>query len=122
MATLTPTLTLSSPAGDVTSDEINFTVTDSLTVSSTGKKIISNGRIATSNSASTFLAASDYGKSYVYLRNVDSSIEITITSGSQAFMTLAAEEFAFFPWDGSGDLKETSASGTPVLEYAVFEA
>ena len=122
MATLKPTLTLQSDAGDITSDEINFTVTDSITVSSTGKKVISNGRIATSSSGVTFLDASDYGKSYVYLRNIDDTIVITIKHGTTAFATLGAEEFAFFPWDGTGNLIADSASGTPVLEYAVFEA
>ena len=122
MATLKPTLTLQSDAGDITSDEINFTVTDSITVSSTGKKVISNGRIATDNSGVTFLAASDYGKSYVYLRNTDDTIAISIKHGTTVFAILGAEEFAFFPWDGTGNLVAVVASGTPVLEYAAFEA
>jgi|TARA_R100000482_G_scaffold123106_1_gene72263 hypothetical protein len=119
MATLTPTLTLKST--DITSDELNFTVTKGLTISA-GKKVITNGRIPTDNTGVTFLSSSDYGKSYVYLRNTDDTIVITIKHGSTTFATLAAEEFAFFPWDGAGNLVATSASGTPVLEYAVIEA
>tara|TARA_R100000231_G_scaffold136455_1_gene111757 strand:- start:769 stop:1131 length:363 start_codon:yes stop_codon:yes gene_type:complete len=120
MATLTPTLTLKST--DITSDELNFTVTKGLTISA-GKKVITNGRIPTATSSGvTFLASADYGKSYVYLRNIDTSITITIKHGSTTFATLAAEEFAFFPWDGAGNLVAVSASGTPVLEYAAIEA
>ena len=123
MATLKPTLTLQSDAGDITSDEINFTVTDSITVSSTGKKVISNGRIATaSGSGVTVLDATDYGKSYVYVRNIDDTINIEIAIGGTTLGTLASLEFGYFVWDGASDLKAISASGTPVLEYAVFEA
>lgn len=123
MAELKPTLTLQSAAGDITSDEINFTVTDVLTVSSTGKKVISNGRIATASSSGvTVLDATDYGKSYVYVRNIDDTINIEIAIGSTTLGTLATEEFAYFVWDGASDLKAISANGTPVLEYAVFEA
>lgn len=122
MATLTPTLTLSSPAGDIASDEVNFTVTDSLAISA-GKKVITNGRIPTATSAGvTVLDSSDYGKSYVYVRNIDSSINIEITIGSTTLGTLASEEFGYFVWDGASSIKAISASGTPVLEYAAFEA
>ena len=120
MATLTPTLTLKST--DITSDELSFTVTKGLTISA-GKKVITNGRIPTATSSGVvFLDTSDYGKSYVYLRNTDDTIVITIKHGSTTFATLAAEEFAFFPWDGAGSLVAVSASATPVLEYAVIEA
>ena len=125
MATLKPTLTLQADAGDITSDEINFTVTNSLTVSNTGKKVISNGRIATAaGNGVTVLDSADYGKSYVYVRNIDSNIAIEIAIGGTPtnLGTLAAGEFGYFVWDGTNSLKAISASGTPVLEYAVFEA
>ena len=125
MATLKPTLTLQADAGDITSDEINFTVTNSLTVSNTGKKVISNGRIATAaGNGVTVLDSADYGKSYVYVRNIDDNIAIEIVIGGTPtnLGTLAAGEFGYFVWDGTNSLKAISASGTPVLEYAVFEA
>jgi hypothetical protein len=37
-------------------------------------------------------------------------------------MALAPGEFAFFPWDSSGNIVVASASATPYIEYAVFEA
>ena len=116
MATLVPTLTLTS--SDTTSDELSFSVTDSLSV--TGDTI-SVSRIALSTSDLTLLTTS-YGKSYVYFKNTDSSIVMTIQFGGDSTFTLAAGEFAFFPWNGGANIVALSASGTPLLEYALWEA
>ena len=117
MATLTPTLTLTST--DITSDELSFSVTDSLTVS---KAVIPPSRAVTSTGDLTLIAAATYTKAYVYLKNVDASIVINVDFGTQLSMALAAGEFAFFPWDSSGNIVVAAASGTPYIEYAVFEA
>ena len=116
MATLTPTLTLTS--ADATSDELSFSVTDSLSI--TGDTV-SISRIALSTSDLTLLTTS-YGKSYVYFKNTDSSIVMTIQFGGDSTFTLAAGEFAFFPWNGGANIVALSASGTPLLEYALWEA
>ena len=116
MATLTPTLTLQS--SDATSDALDFSVTDSLSV--TGDTV-SISRIALSTSDLTLLTTS-YGKSYVYFKNTDSSIVMTIQFGGDSTFTLAAGEFAFFPWNGGANIVALSASGTPLLEYALWEA
>ena len=116
MATLTPTLTLKS--SDATSDTLDFSVTDSLSV--TGDTV-SISRIALSTSDLTLLTTS-YGKSYVYFKNTDSSIVMTIQFGGDSTFTLAAGEFAFFPWNGGANIVALSASGTPMLEYALWEA
>ena len=116
MATLVPTLTLTS--SDTTSDELSFSVTDSLSV--TGDTI-SVSRIALSTSDLTLLTTS-YGKSYVYFKNTDSSIVMTIQFGGDSTFTLGAGEFAFFPWNGGANIVALSASGTPLLEYALWEA
>jgi hypothetical protein len=117
MATLTPTLTLTST--DITSDELSFSVTDSLTVS---KAVIPPSRAITSTSDLTLIPAATYTKAYVYLKNVDASIVINVDFGTQLSMALAPGEFAFFPWDSSGNIVVASASATPYIEYAVFEA
>ena len=116
MATLTPTLTLTST--DATSDELSFSVTDSLSI--TGDTV-SVSRIALSTSDLTLLTTS-YGKSYVYFKNTDSSIVMTIQFGGDSTFTLGAGEFAFFPWNGGANIVALSASGTPLLEYALWEA
>jgi hypothetical protein len=116
MATLTPTLTLTST--DITSDELSFSVTDTLSID---KAVIPPSRAITSTSDLTLIAAATYTKAYVYLKNVDGSIAITVDFGSTLAMTLAAGEFAFFPWESSQNIVVASASGTPYIEYAVFE-
>jgi hypothetical protein len=117
MATLTPTLTLVST--DVSTDEINFSVTDSLNIT---KNVISPSKIKLTTS-DLEIGPTTYGKSYVYLKNTDDTIAINIevTNGNST-MQLAAGEFAFFPWTGAAGIVAFSASGTPYLEYAIFEA
>jgi len=117
MATLTPTLTLTS--SDVSSDSLALSVTDSLTVSG---DVISPSRVALTTGDLTLLAAATYGTSYVYLKNTDGSIAINVDFGSTLSVKLSAGEFAFFPWEGSQNIVVAAASGTPVLEYALFEA
>ena len=117
MATLTPTLTLNS--ADATSDSINFSVTDTLSV--TGD-VISLSRVTLSTSDLTLFASSAYSRSYVYLKNTDGSIAMDIDFGTTASFNLAAGEFAFFPWHGSQNILAVADSGTPVLEYALWEA
>ena len=117
MATLTPTLTLTS--SDVTSDELSFSVTDSLTIS---KKVVNISRVALSTSDLTLFASSSYSRSYVYLKNTDNSIAMDIDFGSTASFNLAAGEFAFFPWHASQNIVVVADSGTPNLEYGLWEA
>ena len=117
MATLTPTLTLVST--DVSTDEINFSVTDSLNIT---KNVISPSKVKLTTS-DLEIGPTTYGKSYVYLKNTDDTIAINIevTDGNST-MQLAAGEFAFFPWHASQNIVVVADSGTPVLEYAIFEA
>ena len=117
MATLTPTLTLTST--DATTDQLAFSVTDSLNIT---KAVISPSKVALSTGDLTLFAASDYTKSYVYLKNTDDTIVMQFDFGTTLSIELAAGEFAFFPWESSQNLLATSASGTPYLEYAIFEA
>ena len=117
MATLTPTLTLTS--NDATTDQLSFSVTDSLTISN---DIVGLSKIKLTTS-DLEIGPTTYGKSYVFLKNTDDTIAINIeiTDGNSA-MQLAAGEFAFFPWTGAAGIVAFSASGTPYLEYAIFEA
>ena len=116
MATLTAKLTLTSAT--VTSDTLNLTVTDTLTIA---QKVIAPSRVVTSTSDLTLFASSSYSRSYVYLKNMDSSIAMDIDFGSTASFNLAAGEFAFFPWHASQNIVVAADSGTPILEYALWE-
>ena len=117
MATLIPTLTLSST--DTSSDLLSFTVTDSLTISN---KVIAPSRIATSTGDLTLFASASYSRSYVYLKNMDDTIAMDVDFGSTASFNIRPGEFAFFPWHASQNIVVAADSGTPILEYAIFEA
>ena len=114
---LVPTLTIN----DTTtfSDVINFSVTDSLTID---KKVIGLSRVTTSTSDLTLFASSSYSRSYVYLKNMDDTIAMDIDFGSTASFNIRPGEFAFFPWHASQNIVVAADSGTPILEYAIFEA
>ena len=70
------------------------------------------------------LAATTYGKSFVYLRNTETSgtNNIQVKFGGTANLLLGFGEFAFFPWDGGNAIVAASTAGTPFLEYAIFES
>ena len=116
MATLTPKLTLTST--DVTSDTLSFSVTDTLSID---KKVVSLSRVTTSTSDLTLFASGSYSRSYVYLKNMDASIAMDIDFGSTASFNIRPGEFAFFPWHASQNIVVAADSGTPVLEYALWE-
>ena len=117
MATLIPTLTLTST--DALSDELSFSVTDSLAIA---QKVVGLSRATTSTSDLTLFASGSYSRSYVYLKNMDETIAMDVDFGSTASFNLAAGEFAFFPWHGSQNIVVAADSGTPILEYALWEA
>ena len=118
MATLTAKLTLTS--SDLTSDKLSLSVTDSLSVS----KAIVQKRVVLSTTASAIVTAASYTKSYVFVKNLDTAIVVTLVkaNGGDEYMTLGAEEWAFFPWATAVDLMADAASGTPTLEVMIFEA
>ena len=116
MATLTAKLTLTS--SDATSDALSMSVTDTLSVT---KDIITPSKILLTTGDLT-LFATTYTKSYLYFKNLDSAINITVSFGSQVSLELGASEFTFLPWSGAGAVVVAAASGTPYLEYALFEA
>ena len=117
MATLNATLTLAST--DATSDILSFTVTDQLNIT---KKVITPSRVTTSTGDLTVFASSSYSRSYVYLKNMDDSIAMDVDFGSTASFNIRPGEFAFFPWHASQNIVVAADSGTPILEYAIFEA
>ena len=117
MATLTPTLTLTST--DATTDLLAFSVTDSLNIA---QKVIAPSRVKTSTGDLTLFASGSYSRSYVYLKNMDDTIAMDVDFGSTAAFNIRPGEFAFFPWHASQNIVVAADSGTPVLEYAIFEA
>ena len=132
MATLTPTLTLTST--DLFPDEsLNLNLTDSLEVLGpvTTKRIVLDSG-ASNLQTQIALLASGSTKSYVLLYNTSTATSgeiITIgddTNGDAALeeinLELAPGEFAFFPWNATRDIVADASSGTPTLEVRAYQA
>ena len=116
MATLIQTLTLSS--ADATTDLINFSVVDNLTI--TGK-VIGLSRVVTSTGDLTLFASSSYSRSYVYLKNTDGTNHIKYFNDTDdGFGILWPGEFAFFAVIDNEGLKVQANNAACILEYAYW--
>lgn len=126
MATLNATLTLAST--DLSSDTLNFTVTDALT---TGQDFRALSRTTVSNTgANNIIQPSTDGQTYyLYVKHTgtsDGSTAVTTTlnielTGDVVFGKLAAGEFCFIPVGGhSLGVQLEASSGSIVAEYAYF--
>ena len=126
MATLTPTLTLTST--DATTDQLSFSVTDTLSV--TAPHIgLAKLAVTTTGANNIIQPATDGQTYYVYVKHtgVDSSGSVVTTTlnieltGDVVIGKLAAGEFMFMPVGGhSLGVQLEASSGTIVAEYAYF--
>ena len=126
MATLTPTLTLTS--SDVTSDALALTVTDTLT---TGQYVTGISRVTVdATGANNIIQPRTDGQTYyLYVKHTgtsDGSTAVTTTlnvelTGDVVIGKLAAEEFMWMPVGGhSLGVQLQASSSTIVAEYAYF--
>ena len=126
MATLTPTLSLVST--DATNDELDLSVTGTLTVVApyTG---IAKASVTTTGANNIIQPATDGQTYYVYVKHtgvdaggatVTTTLNVELT-GDVVIGKLAAGEFMFMPVGGhSLGVQLDSSGGTIVAEYAYF--
>ena len=146
MATIKPTFSLTSNASTATtpgplSVALNLSSTDSLTVDRALSeiKVLGTGVTKILDGSALLGVDSDNGTpgthgGFVYLKNVTAS-DIDIYIGLQNSddthvmedngdtnrqFTLKQEEFAWLPWDCTGDIVAEGESGTPSIEYWFF--
>tara|TARA_R100000234_G_scaffold60178_1_gene36469 strand:+ start:146 stop:508 length:363 start_codon:yes stop_codon:yes gene_type:complete len=118
MATLTPTLTLTS--SDATSDSLALSVTDSLTVTDPSVGI-SRITITTADNQELVDEATS-GVFYFYAKNMDSSNFVILqTTGSVQYARLSPGEFCFFPVNDGNGLEARADTASCVLEYAYWK-
>ena len=126
MATLTPTLTLTST--DATTDQLAFTVTDSLSVT-TPHIGLAKIAVSTTGANNIIQPATDCQTYYVYVKHTGldssgSSVTTTLNielTGDVIIGKLAAGEFMWMPVGGhSLGVQLQASSGTIVAEYAYF--
>ena len=144
MATLTPTLTLTST--DAHSDSLSLTVTDSLSVTA---PLVGISRVSTAanpfgdGAGILITEASATATTFVYIKHLgvlasdgttgshasNDFIRLSNADGDTDFMKLQPGEFAFFPlleFDGSdggveaGGLKVEAGSAAVMIEYAYW--
>jgi len=144
MATLTPTLTLTST--DAHSDELNLSVTDSLTVTapSAGISKISTAANPLGAGAGILIAEADAtATTFVYLKHLgllasdgttashasNDFIRLSNADGDMDFIKLQPGEFCFFPLlefdtsDGgveAGGLKVEAGSAAVMIEFGYW--
>ena len=124
MATTTASLTINS--GDLTSDVLNLSTSQTLydSAGTTGPTLTSGlVRVNGFGSEGVLVANGSYGgNAYVYIKNTDStytnSCEISI--GTNSMGDLYGGQFMFIPWDTEVDIEAHNVSASTVLEYIVI--
>jgi len=128
MATLTPSLTLTST--DATSDTLSFTVDDSLTVVPPQQSI--SMVIASTTGGDNIIKPAATAVAYMYVKHTGFQTDGTTASTDNcdiedtddvAFIRLAPGEFAFFPYNKAAANKGVQlqmTGGNARIEYAFF--
>ena len=105
------------------SDELNFSVTDNLTVTTpaAGLSLVS---VASTATASIYADAGSNGTAFVYIKNTNTanaySVDLRTINGTNVYGTLHNGEFAFIPVDANEGLQVLGVDGTVVVEYAYW--
>tara|TARA_R100000544_G_C2213621_1_gene53317 strand:+ start:332 stop:730 length:399 start_codon:yes stop_codon:yes gene_type:complete len=129
MATLTPTLTLTST--DVSSDALSLSVTDALTVVAPSVGISKIN--ATATGGDNIIVPAGTAISYLYVKHTGTTdgstataqlVDLEFTADDIAFARLGAGEFLFMPFNNAGasdgvQLQVAHASVVQ-MEYAFF--
>jgi len=119
MATLKPTLTLSST--DATSDNLSFSVTDSLTIAASGNKGLSRVTITTADDQE-LVDNAESGVFYFYAKNIDNTNFVVLqTTASVQYARLSPGEFCFFPVNDGNGLEARADTASCILEYAYWK-
>ena len=125
MATLIPTLSLSST--DATSDDLSFSITDSLSV--TAPSVGLSKITATTTATDSIIVPSLDARRYLFAHNTgvdssgsDTTSEVYIESELGRIGKLDVDEFLFMPLDSNGvnKIQLKATTGTIVVEYAYW--
>ena len=126
MATLTARLTLTS--NDWHSDSLSLSPNQTLTISGDEQAV---GRYTTAASDTKIPVGgfdSTDKKVWVYLKNTSSTTGEKIVikednggSVGQSFAILGPGEFMLLPYGGNDNIWTEAATGTPVIEYGIWE-
>lgn len=119
MATLTAKLTLTST--NVTSDTLNLSQTDTLTVTNPTQGL--TRRSIASGDSETIVAASGTGSVHLYVKNTNTSGSgklILANAAGAGLGVLNNEEYAFFPIDKAKGCNFEANTADIVVEYSYW--
>ena len=129
MASLKATLSLSSAAGQVSSDALSFSVTDTATVKA---PIVNMSKItATTTGGDTVILPSTSTTRYVYIKHLGlnsaggssgaDQVKVELADNTRV-IDLSKDEFCFLPYraEGAGALQLEASANTVQVEYAYF--
>jgi len=118
MATLTAKLTLTS--SNATSDALNVSVSDTLTV---GEPTIGLSRKSIATGSAQDVLASNGAFNYVYIKNATSSNAaawLQVKLGGDAKIRLDVGEFAYIPLYSGQTVQAEAQTAACIIEYAQF--
>jgi hypothetical protein len=129
---ITAELTLTSAAGDLTSNALALSTTTSLTTAGTSTAISNTAGLARKTTGSTNIYTLFDGDAYgngahkIYLKNTETTagLYFVIFVQDEQIGKLYAGDWAFFPWEANADTNDIkiqpSTSASHTLEYMLF--
>ena len=131
MATVTSTITLSSAAGDLTTDALTLSDSTSVTITDMATTGLARAKVsatAVHATATVLYTADDFAAGpYLYIKNTDATATEYIwvyddtTSGDPVILKMAGGDWAFMPLKGDRTLKAYAPSGNnPLIEWIVY--
>ena len=118
MATLTPTLTLTST--DASSDALSITVTDSLTT--TEPSVGLSRKTITTSDNQELVDDGVSGVFYFYAKNLDATNFVILqTTASVQYARIGPGEFCFFPVNDSVGLEARADTASCNIEYGYWK-
>ena len=115
---LVPTLTIQDST--TFSDEINFSVTDSLTTTAPAQSLTIQTITTADNQE--LVDDGESGVFYFYAKNTDNTNFVILqTTASQQYARLSPGEFCFFPINDGNGLEARADTASIVLEYAYWK-
>ena len=135
---ITAELTLTSAAGDLTTNALALSTTASLTKTGTAtavehtsglaRKTVTSTAKGTASGQITLYTADDFAAiPYLYIKNTDSTVGNKIfvyddsTSGDPTWLQMDAGDWAFIPMHGDKTLRAYAPNGSdPIIEFMVI--
>jgi len=131
MATVSATVSLTSAAGDLTTDALSLSDSTSMTLTNMGTTGLARAKVsatAVHATATVLYTADDYAAGpHLYIKNTATSTSEYIwvyddtTSGDPVILKMAGGDWAFMPIKGDKTLKAYAPSGNnPYVEFIVY--